>query len=69
MAAYTKAWVIPFDEGHLGIAYERTDGVQGFLRLDRSGHPDLPELMKKLSYADLRRVEERLSNVVPFPGS
>ena len=67
MAAYTKAWVIPYEAGHLGIAYERDDGLQGFIRLDRSGHPDLPELMKKLSDEDLHKVEARLRNVIPFP--
>jgi hypothetical protein len=66
---YTKAWVIPWHHDAIGIAYERDDGVQGFTRLNNLGHPLFADLLKLLSPEDRRRVEERLSNVVPFPGS
>lgn len=66
---YNKAWLIPFDEGPLGIGYERDDGIRGFIRVDRSGHPELPKLMNKLSDTDLHKLEARLSNVIPFPGA
>ena len=66
MAAYTKAWVIRWEEGRFGIAYERDDGFEGFLQVGRSGHRDLPVLMRLLSPSDQRKVEENLSNVIPF---
>ena len=69
MAAYTKAWIVPWDAGQIGIAYEREDGIDGFLRLDKAGHPELPKLMRLLSDADLREVETRLKNVIPFTRS
>jgi hypothetical protein len=69
MAAYTKAWVTPHDQGYISIAFERDDGLKGFMRVDRKGHPDLPQLMALLNPKDRQRVEERLSNVIPFPRS
>ena len=66
MAAYTKAWLIHEHDGLIGIAYERGNGIEGCLKLTRYGAPELPELMKLLSDADLKTVEQRLRNIVPF---
>lgn len=69
MAAYTKAWIVPWDENTLGIAYQRDDGVEGCVRLIRGGFSDLPALLRLLSPADLEKAEKELNNVVPFPRS
>lgn len=68
---FEKAWVVPWDENDsIGIAYEHFDGTKGFIRLDQgSGHRDLPSLMRLLSDQDLRLIETRHSNVIPFTRS
>lgn len=66
MAAYTKAWLTQENDGSIGIAYERSNGVEGCMKLTRTGDPELSKLMQLLSDADLHTVEQRLRNVIPF---
>lgn len=63
---YEKAWVVPFDDQSLGIAYKKTGGLEGFMRLGKSGHPDLPALMQLLSDEDLETLHRKINNVIPF---
>lgn len=67
MAAYTKAWVIPWEPGRLGIAYERDDGLQGFTRV-YTDDPDCLELITLLSDEDLHKLQE-MHHDIPFPRS
>lgn len=65
MAAYTRAWVVPWDAGQIGIAYEQDDGIQGAKSLQHAAD-DLPELLPHLSATDRAKVQERLNNVIPI---
>ena len=64
MAAYTKAWVIPWEAGRFGIGYERDDGRHGMTCV-YPNHPDLMELITLLSDADLRKLQE-MHDGIPF---
>jgi hypothetical protein len=64
---YTKAWVIPWTDGPLGIgiAFLRDDGLKGLTTFHEPFHPDLLELITLLNDADLKKVKERLPDVIP----
>ena len=64
---YTKAWVIPWADGPLGlaIAYKRDDGLQGVTSFREPFHPDLMELITLLNDVDLSKIKERLPDAVP----
>jgi hypothetical protein len=61
---YSKAWVIPWENGRLGIAYERDDGLQGFTRV----YAENLELITLLSDEDLRKLKE-MNDGIPSPRS
>lgn len=67
MAAYTKAWVVPWDHGRPGIAFVQPNGVVGVTSFNPPYHPDLLELITMLSDADLLKIEGTLTNGrIPF---
>ena len=58
-----RAWIVAWESGGIGIAYETVAGVQG-AREVRSDDPDLPELRMQLSLRDRVRLDEQLNLVV-----
>lgn len=65
MTKFEKAWIIPWSEGRIGVAFRTGTGGQGnreFLEND----PDAPELRSALSSEDKRTLEEHLHRVMEF---
>jgi hypothetical protein len=55
---------VPWENGRLGIAYERDDGLQGFTRV----YAENLELITLLSDEDLRKLKE-MNDGIPSPRS
>ena len=62
---YTKAWLIPWAGGGIGIAYKWKSGSEGFREL-LPDDKDLPVFRAMLSDEDRARLEEIYPLVVPF---
>lgn len=61
-----RAWLIPWRDGQLGIAYTTKSGIESS-RPVRSDDPELPILRSLLTTAGQWKLDAQINNVVPFP--